>query len=149
MIKIRTYEFTDRYYFEKLIKSSYQERKIEPPNEQKILDTIGFFTTYPQCGKIYIVTYNKEIIGYSIVQNDWKIKYGRISFTIEELYINKSFRKYKPGVNLIEYLIKQEKICSILIKLDKLKTTSKKVFNFFKFERDFGPYYIKTLSNGD
>ena len=120
------------------------KKKKYPPAVQKISDLIGFFSAFPQCGKIFIFTYNKDTIGYAVVLNQWKLYLGKISLKIDELYINKSYRKYKPEIALVEYLLKQEKIASIEIKIDKF--LSKKVFRFFNFERDFGPYFIKKIN---
>jgi hypothetical protein len=146
MVKVRPFQFTDRYEFEKLINLNFEEKKIDPPAVQKITDTIGFFTTFPQCGKIIILTYNKETIGYATVLNQWKLHLGKISFKIEDIFISKNYRKYKPEISLIEFLLKQEKIHSIEIKIDKY--LSKKVFKFFNFVRDFGPYFVKRI-NGE
>ena len=143
MVKVRPYQLTDRYEFEKLIKLNFEEKKIDPPENQKIVDAIGFFASFPQAGKIIILTYNKETIGYATVLNLWKLYLGKISYKIEDIYIAKSYRKFKPEVTLIEYLLKQEKIAGIEIKVDKY--LSKKVFNFFNFERDFGPYFVKRV----
>ncbi|MCK4799029.1 MAG: hypothetical protein KAT05_16770 [Spirochaetes bacterium] len=145
MIKIRPYKHTDRYQFEKMIKAFYQENKFDPPDNQKILDTIGFFTAFPQCGKIYLILFNNNPIGYSIILNQWKLQYGKVSYRIDELYISDNYRKHKPEINLVEYLIKQEGIHSIEIKLDKLKSSSRKIFRFFKFNRDFSPFFRKIL----
>ena len=107
MIKVRPYEHTDRYQLEKLVKIRYQENKIPRPNNQKILDTISFFTSFPQCGKIYLILFNNNPIGYSIILNQWRLQYGKVSFIIDELYISDNYKKDKPEINLIEYLIKQ------------------------------------------
>jgi len=143
MVKVRPFQFTDRYDLEKLVNSSYEERKMEPPSNQKIIDMIGFYTSFPQCGRICILTFNKDIIGYVTVLNRWELYLGKISLRIDELYIHKNYRKYKPEINLVEFLLKQEKIASIAIRLDRY--LSKKVFKFFNFERDFGPYFIKKI----
>lgn len=144
MIKIRAYQHTDRYQFEKMVIANYQGEKQTPPETQKIIDAIGFFTSFPQCGKIYMITYNSNPIGYCIVLNQWKLKYGQISFKIEELYINKNYSKYKPEVKLIEFLIKHEKIHSIEVKLEKFRL--RRIFKFFNFERVFGYYFVKKLN---
>ncbi len=95
MIKIRPYKHTDRYLFENMIKDCYLEKKTEPPESKKIIDTIGFYTTFPQTGKIYIITYDNNVIGYTLLIYQWKIKYGGITLKIEDYYVNKNFRKYK------------------------------------------------------
>ena len=143
MVKIRPYKHTDRYQFEKLVTAHYLELKETPPDFQKIIDTIGFFTSLPQCGKIYIIFYENNPIGYAVIANIWKLKEGKISYKIEELYINKNYKKFKLEVKLIELLIKQEKVHSISIKLDK--NCSRKTFRFFNFEKDFGPYFTKVI----
>ena len=144
MIKIRDYQHTDRYQLEKMVLTNYQEKKDKPPEIQKIIDTIGFFTSFPQCGKIYLIFYDKNPIGYCIVLNQWKLQYGKISFRIDELYINKNYKKYKPEVKLIEHLIRHENIHSIEAKLDKYYL--RKIFKFFDFEREFGPFFVKSLA---
>jgi hypothetical protein len=145
MIKIKSYEHYDHFLLEKMMKANYLSKDIEPPDNQKILDTIGFFTSYPHCGKIFIILFNNNAIGYSIVICKWNVQYAKIIYIIDELYISKNFQKYKPEVNFIEYLIKQEKIHSIEIKLDKFKHCWKKTFKFFKFDRDYALLYIKVL----
>lgn len=144
MIKIRAYQHTDRYQFEKMVAANYQGEKQTSPETQKIIDAIGFFTSFPQCGKIYIITYNLNPIGYCVVLNQWKLQYGMISLKIEELYINKNYIKYKPEVKLIEFLIKHEKIHSIEVKLEKFRL--RRIFKFFNFERIFGYYFVKKMN---
>lgn len=145
MIKIRPYKHTDRYLFENMIKDCFLEKKMDPPESQKIIDTIGFYTTFPQTGKIFIISYNNNVVGYAIIIYQWKIKYGGITIKIEEYYINKNFRKYKIETNLIEYLIKEEKVFEIEIKLDDFKSISKKIFTFFNFNRDYNPVFVKVI----
>lgn len=147
MVKIRNYQHTDRYQFEKMILANYQEKKGKPPETQKIIDTIGFFTSFPQCGNIYLIFYDKTPIGYCIVLNQWKLQYGKIAFKIDELYINKNYKKYKPEIKLIENLIKHENVHSIEVKLDKYN--SRRIFKFFDFEREFGPFFIKNLNENE
>ena len=147
MIKIKSYQHTDRYQFEKMIVANYQEKKEKPPETQKIIDTIGFFTSFPQCGQIYLIYYDKKPIGYCTVLNQWKLKYGKISYKIDELYINNNYKKYKPEVKLIEHLIKHENISSIEIKVEKF--SSRKNFRFFGFEREFGPFFVKDLNENE
>jgi hypothetical protein len=145
MIKIKPYEFTDRFVFEKLVKASYQSKNIEPPDSETIVESIGFFKTFPQCGAIYLIYYKNNPIGYSVVLNLWKIGKGKISYEIDELYIDRNYTKYNPEVNLIEYLYKKEKVYSIEIKIDKLKASTKKIFNLLKFDKIASPLYIKLL----
>ena len=88
-------------------------------------------------------------MGYSIVLNLWRLQYGKVSYRIDELYIAEGYRKYKPEINFIEYLIKHDKIQNIEIKLDKLKTSSRRIFRFFKFNRDFSPFFIKFIEHDE
>jgi len=143
MIKIRAFQFTDRYELEKLIIEKYEELKVTPPNSEKISIAIGFYASFSQCGKIYMINNNTDLIGYFIVENEWNMYEAKILYFIKDFYVNKNFRKFKPEVKAIEHLIKQEKICGIKMKLDKY--ISKKVFKFFNFERDFGPYLFKKI----
>lgn len=145
MIKIKPYEFSDRYVFEKLIKAGYESKNMDPPDSQKIIETVGFFKTFPQCGRIYLIYYKNNPVGYAIVLNLWRIANGKISYEIDELYIDKSHRKYNPEVNLIEYLIKQEKVYSIEVKIDNLKSSTRKIFNLLKFNKISSPLYVKLL----
>ncbi len=145
MIKIKPYEFTDRYPFEKLIKTSFMNKKIEPPDSQKIIETIGFFKTFPQCGTIYMIYYKNIPIGYSIVLNLWRLNNAKISYEIDELYIDRSYQKYNPEINLVEYLIKQEKVHSIEVRVDKLKSGTIKIFKLLQFDRNSNPVFIKLL----
>ncbi len=143
MIKIKPYQHTDRYQFEKLVLANYQYKEETLPETEKIMDAVGFFTGFPQCGSIYLIFFDKNPIGYCIVLNQWKLKYGKISYKIDELYINNNYKKYKPEVKLIEYLIKHEKIHSIEVKVEKF--SARRNFKFFGFERDFVPNFIKEL----
>jgi hypothetical protein len=143
MIKIRPYQITDRFAFENLIKENFEEKKAAPPNSERISETICFYMSFSQCGKIYLVTYNGEPAGYFIAENQWNIYEAKISINIREYFVAKPYRKYKPEVKMIEYILQHEKICGIKIKIEK--NISKKIFKFFNFERDFGPYLYKKI----
>lgn len=146
MIKVKPYKPAYRYFFEKLIKAQYKELNSNPPDDKNILNTIGFFTSFPQCGNIYLLFYKDKPIGYSIIIYQWRLKNGGISCIIDELFINENYRKYKPEINLIEILIKQEKVHTLEIHRKKIHPSSKrKTFRFFKFERYFGPVFVKIL----
>ena len=146
MIKVKPYKPAHRYYLEKLIKAQYKELKVKPPTDKNILDTIGFFISFPQSGRIYLLFSKDKPIGYSVVLYQWRLKNGGISCIIDELFVNENYRKYKPEINLIELLIKQEKVHTLEIHLKKIHPSSKrKVFRFFKFERYFGPVFVKLL----
>lgn len=143
MIIIESYNHINRYDLEKLIKEHFAEKKIQPPSEKNIIDTISFFTTFPMAGKIYLIKYNTLSIGYAIIINQWKLKLGGISCKIEYLYVNKNYRKYRPEVNLIEHLIKEKDIYEIEICIDKLKTIPRKIMKYLNFTRDYYPVYKK------
>jgi|GEM_PF-1188698 len=145
MIKIRQYEFTDRYQFEKMIKIYYQNNKIDPPGDQMIIDTIGFYTTYKQIGNIYIILYKNIYIGYAIVLNIWEPLYGKVSLKIDEIFIDRNYQKYKPEINLIDHLIKEKNIYSIIVNSSFLKTNSKRIFRFLKFNRVTEEKFIKKV----
>lgn len=145
MIKIEQYKHIDRYNLEKLIQECYKEKKIDPPNAQYILDTISFYTTFPQAGKIYIFTYNNNPIGYAITINQWKLQFGGISCFIDEIYINKNFRKFKLEISLIEKIIKQEGTKEIEICLDKTKSISRKTMKNLNFIREYYPTFKKIV----
>jgi hypothetical protein len=143
MIKIRPYQITDRFAFESLIKANFDEQKASPPNTERISETIAFYMSFPQCGKINIITYNNDPVGYFIADHQWNIYEAKIAVNITEIFVSKLFRRYKPEVKMIEYILQHEKICGIKVKLEK--NLSKKVFKFFNFERDFGPYLYKKI----
>jgi hypothetical protein len=146
MVSIKKYNHVDHYELERLIKDNYHEKHMMPPTSGMIRDTIAFFTSYPQCGAIYTIKSGDETVGYSIIQNQWKNKYGRIIYFIDELYIDKDWRKDDLEVNFIEHLIKHEKIYAIATQLTKLNKKSRRVFRFFKFARKFDPILVKRLA---
>jgi hypothetical protein len=145
MVKIRKYQPEDRFILEKMIKSYYLENKIDPPENSQILETIAFYSTFPHCGKIIIMLYENNFAGYCIAPSVWKNKFGKISYIIDELYIDKNFYKYKLEINLVEFLITNEKIHSIYIKYNELNSNSKSVLKSIKFELDDGKYFYKTI----
>jgi hypothetical protein len=145
MIKIRAYEHTDHYVLDNLIKAHYSEKKIQCPEPGQIFETLGFFNTYPQCGKIYMIFYNNEPVGYCIVINIWRNRYSKISYMIDELYIQKDCQKHKLEIDLVEFLIKTENIHGISIKYSELNPFSKKVFTSIKFEHDTNQIYYKVV----
>jgi hypothetical protein len=136
MIKIRAYQNTDRYNFENLVKNYYLEKKLTPPDNNQILETVAYYNSFSQCGKIYIIIYDNNIIGYCIASYYWKNRYSTISCLIDELYIDKNYNKYKLEIDLVEFLIKSEKMHSISIKFDELNSNSRKILKSIKFERD-------------
>ncbi len=146
MIKIRKYIYTDRYNFEKLMQFNYNEKKLAPPDGEKILSTIGFFNSLPQCGNIYIIQYNEEIIGYSIVLNLWNSYNAKISYLIDDFFVLKNYRKYTPELNLIEFLLNHKNIYGIGIKPERFKSFSKKIARLFKFEIDNEKLWVKVIN---
>ena len=145
MIKIRKYQPEDRFMLEKMIQAYYTENKIEPPQNSQILETIAFYSSYPQCGKIIILFYENNFAGYCIAGSIWKNKFSKISYIIDELYIDKNYQKYKLEVNLVEYLITNEKIHEIYIKYNELNSNTKNVLKSIKFELDDSRYFYKTI----
>jgi hypothetical protein len=145
MVKIRKYKFEDRYILENMIKAYYLERKQIPPENSQILETIAFYSGYPQCGKIIMVLFEDVVVGYCIIGNMWKNKFSRILHFIDELYIDKNYIKYRIEVNLIEYLMKNEKIHSIMIKYNELNSNLKQIFKSLKFELDDSKYFFKII----
>ncbi|OHD05550.1 MAG: hypothetical protein A2086_13085 [Spirochaetes bacterium GWD1_27_9] len=145
MIKIRAYEHTDRYIFEKLVREFYEERKVKPPTSDQLFETVGFFNSYPQCGKIFMILYKEEFVGYCIVLSMWKNQFSNILYLIDELYIKKKHEKQKLEIDLIEYLIKYEKIHGISIRFDNLNFRSKRTFKSIKFKRDKNDLYLKMI----
>lgn len=146
MIKIRRYNYTDRYTFEKLIQFNYSEKKLPSPSTEKIISTIGFFNSIPQCGTIYIIEYKEEIIGYTIVLNLWNSYQAKISYLIDEFFILKNYRKYTPELYLIEFLLTHNNIYGIGIKAEKFKSLSKKIIKFLKFEIDNEKLWVKVIN---
>ena len=116
-----------------------------PLTDEQIIETLAFFNAFPQCGKIYMIVYDNEIVGYAIVGNLWKNRFSKIFYLIDELYIDKNYKKYRLEINLIDFLIKSEKIYGISIRFDQLNSTSKKVFKMVKFKKDSNDLYLKTL----
>lgn len=145
MVKIRPYKYTDRYTLERMMVDYYTENDMEPPSAEQMLKTISFFNGFPQCGKIYIILYKDQHVGYSIVVNQWSNQHAKIIYFIDELYISKQYRKRQLEVNFIEYLLKQEEIKSIATKINKLSRNSRRVFRFFKFYKDRDPLFVKEL----
>ncbi|HOV15164.1 MAG TPA: hypothetical protein PK771_12820 [Spirochaetota bacterium] len=145
MIKIRAYEHTDRYIFSKLVNIFYEERKMSPISDDQISETLAFFNAFPQCGKIFFILYDEEIVGYAIVCNLWKNRFSKIFYLIDELYIDKNYKKYRLEVNLIDFLVKSEKIYGISIRFDQLNSSSKKIFKTVKFKKDSNGLYLKIL----
>lgn len=145
MVRIRAYEHTDRYIFTKLVNIYYEERKMPQLKDEKIVETLAFFNAFPQCGKIFMISYDEKIVGYAIVCNLWKNRFSKIFYLIDELYIDKSYKKYRLEINLIDFLVKSEKIYGISIRFDQLNSTSKKIFKTVKFKKDSSGLYLKTL----
>lgn len=145
MVEIRAYEQADRYILTKLINAFYAERKMSPLSDEQIVETVAFFNSFPQCGKIYMILYNGKVVGYSIVCNVWKNRFSKIYYFIDELYIEKAYKKYTLEVNLIDFLIKSQKIYGISIRFDKLNSVSKKIFKTVKFKKDKNGLYLKVL----
>ena len=146
MIKIRKYIYTDRYTFERLINFNYAERKENPPEVEKIVSTIGFLNGVPQCGTIYIIQYNEDIIGYAIVLNLWNSYNAKISYLIDDFFVLKNYRKYTPELNLIEFLLTHNNIYGIGIKPDIFKSFSKKIIKTLKFELDNQKLFVKIIN---
>jgi hypothetical protein len=145
MVKIRKYQPEDRFTLEKMIKSYYTDNKNDPPENAQILETIAFYSTFPQCGMIIIMLYENNIVGYCIAGSVWKNKFAKISYIIDELYIDKNYHKYKLEINLVEFLITNEKIHGIYVKYNDLNSNSKTVLKSIKFELDDGKYFYKTI----
>ena len=145
MVKIRKYQPEDRFILEKLIKNYYQEKKETPPESTQILETIAFYSAFPQCGLIIMMLYENNIVGYCIAGSIWKNKFGKISYIIDEFFIDKNYAKYKLEVNLVEFLITYEKIHSIYIKYNELGSNSKSILKSLKFELDDGKYFYKVI----
>jgi len=145
MIKIRSYEHTDHYILENLMKANYQEKKAVCPESAQIFETIKFFTSFPQCGKIYMIFCDSIAVGYSIVINIWKNRNAKISYFVEELYINKEYSKQKLEIDLVDFLIKTNSIHGITLNFDELSSSSKKVFKSVKFNRDKSHHYYKSI----
>lgn len=143
MIKIRKYEYTDRYTLEKLINFNYEERKEKAPEVDKIISTISFFNGVPQCGSIYIIQYEQEIIGYGIVLNLWNSYNAKVSYLIDDFFILKNYRKHTPELNFIEFLLTHENVYGIGIKVEKYKSISKKVINILRFEIDKDKLFVR------
>jgi hypothetical protein len=145
MVKIKKYQPEDRFVLEKMIKTYYQEKKMTPPENSQILETIAFYSAYPQCGKIIIILYENNIVGYCIAASMWKNKFTKISYYIDELYIDKNFIKHKLEINLIEFLITNEKIYGIYIKYNELNSFTKNLLKSIKFQLDDGKYFYKVI----
>ena len=135
MVKIRPYEHTDRYIFSKLVNTYYEERKMQTIGDEQISETLAFFNAFPQCGKIIMILYNNNIVGYAIVCNLWKNRFSKIFYLIDELYIDRNYKKHKLEVNLIDFLIKSEKIYGISIRIDELNSTSKRSLKRLSLKR--------------
>jgi hypothetical protein len=145
MIKIRPYEHTDRFVLEDLIKTFYLEKKSTPPDTKQISETVSFYTSYSPCGKIYMIFYDNNPVGYCMITNVWRNKHAKISYFVEEIYINKNYAKYRLEVNLVDFLITTNNIHGICINFRDLSPSSKKVFKSIKFDRDKNIFYYKTV----
>lgn len=145
MIRVRDYEHADHYVLENLIKSHAQEFKQKVPDNQQILQSISYFTSFPQSGKIVMITSENKCIGYAIILYIWQTHNAQIISFIDQLFIKKTFKKFKPEIHLIEYLVKQGKTKGIEINPHNIRTTSFRVFKYLGFKNQKKPNLIKIL----
>jgi hypothetical protein len=79
------------------------------------------------------------------VANIWRNKYSKISYFIEDLYINKESSSYKLEIDLVEFLIKTNDIHGISVNFNGLNSLTKKRFKSIKFEYDKNQLYYKAV----
>jgi hypothetical protein len=142
---VRNYEHTDRFTLEKMMLAFYQEMKISPPGSEQILETLGYYNSFPQSGKILMIMNDNDPIGYALIQNIWMNRYSKIVILIDEIFIKTEYRKLKPELNLIDFLIANEKLYSISIRFDHLNDKSKRILKTIKFEKDRRELYLKIV----
>ncbi len=147
MIKVRKYEIADRKHLEELVTEHFKEIKFDSQSIIKsVEDAVGFFISYPQDGYILIVNFKDKIVGYAIVLYQWRMRYSKPFCYIDEMFIRKQFRKYKPEINIVEYITANDDIFAISVKNDRLNNASRKTMKLIKFDKDSSPLLVKEIN---
>lgn len=129
--KYRKFKTTDKKIISQLMKKLYREMSNEKIPDKNINKTFLKLLHCPEEGKILVLEYKKQIIGYCILVNFWSNEFGGNTPTIDELYIRPEFRNKNIGAGFIKDLIKNKFLDAIVFRLE-VKPSNKRVIKLYK-----------------
>lgn len=104
-ISFRLFQPEDAEVVSGYMKSLYNEDPDgKPLNDQKIEKTFKNLSVKPDLGFITIIEWDKKIVGYALIINYWSNEYGGIILLIDELYIQKEYRRLGLATTYLNFL---------------------------------------------
>lgn len=105
MLTINKANFEDRDIYIKLASKLYcsdaVDHSIDSSNFKKTFDYLHENNTY---GQIYIIKFNEEIVGYTLISKTFSQEVAGMVLLIEEIYIIDKYRGLGIGRSVFEYL---------------------------------------------
>lgn len=105
MLTINKANFEDRDIYIKLASKLYcsdaVDHSIDSSNFKKTFDYLHENNTY---GQIYIIKFNEEIVGYTLISKTFSQEVAGMVLLIEEIFIIDKYRDLGIGKGVFEYL---------------------------------------------
>ena len=115
----RNYTPSDYNELKDMIMSLYTEdEQNHVMKEEKILNTVQEFTSYPQKGLILIFETDGNISGYAILLFYWSNEYGGNILFIDELFIKEEWRSKGIGAYFFKYILEKYKKETVSLQLE-------------------------------
>jgi GNAT superfamily N-acetyltransferase len=110
-----------------MIKSFYIEDH-HKYQEKKIRKALGEIIREKEWGKVFLIEFKNQIIGYFILTYGWSLEYFGRDIFIDEIFIKKSFRGLglgKRSLEFIEQYVKENNILAIHLEVNKYNMAKK------------------------
>ncbi|MFH2105566.1 MAG: GNAT family N-acetyltransferase [Parcubacteria group bacterium] len=131
-IRYRKYQASDKKTLRDLVAKFYiDDPPTAPASWMNIDRTIKEFKSRPTKGRIWIFERNHQVVGYAITVNYWANEYGGNFITIDELFVDRPFRRQGIAGGFIDYLVKNRINNSVGLQLE-VHQHNRKVIKLYK-----------------
>jgi ribosomal protein S18 acetylase RimI-like enzyme len=118
---------TERAQVEDMILNLYSNDGKEPNDymsREKIRPTLDRALTHPDSLRVDVFKEQEQIIGYALLYSFWSNEYGGMVLTLDELYVQPSYRSRGISSHYIQTLEKQSST-SVLLALEVMPGNEK------------------------